>query len=350
MENFKKPLKSLLVSEKLFNDILNMKKNKIMVDSILPYQYGYKDKEIVYYTNQYLVCSECLLLAMKLLEETEERLNRCRWYQYLLIKVKDQEETIKLNTTPMNPAVACKTIKKELKKHYTDEEIDNIYKSHEKEDSHILHLTAKSELGKIIKLNNCVYYDLNGAYASELIKMFPKCGKKFYYWFDHRHDNNNKLKNLFNYFVGCLTMNPETEKLYKEREWVIRKLYPKSRHYIVNNISKKMEKAINYVNGYNVYINTDGFIVQDPQRNIQHSKLAGEFKIEYKGSVYTYRDENYIIFQYGDEIKGNLPIELRDKVDLRSGKVIHFERVLDKDGTYTYKNIKEEIIKIEEND
>lgn len=348
MRKFKKPLKMLTVSAEIFDKIIiNWPNTTHRVDSIQPYQYGYSKKIEIYYTDTYLVCNEDTLVIMGLLEDNKTRFDRGHWYQYLIKKVNSQEEPITKETS-MSPAVACRVVKGELKKHYTEDEIIDIYDSHRKESSQILHLVNDAELGKIKKLDNCVYYDLNGAYASELIKMFPKCEEQFSYWFNHRHDDNNKYKNLFNYFVGCLTENPEKRAYKINNNMSVRDIYPQTRHYIVDNITKKMLKALDFVDGYNIYINTDGFIVQDPQRNIQHSKVAGEFKIEYQGPVYSYRDINYTIFQYGDEIKGNLPIELRDKVDLRSGKVVHYTRYLE-DGRFCYKDIKEEIIDIKEN-
>lgn len=345
MSKFKKPLKMLNVSVNTFNRILEEFASKAnRVESIDPYMYGSAKKKQIYYTDEYMVCNEDKLVILGLIEDDETTFNRGGWYQYMLKKVASQTENISKDSS-MSPAVACRIIKGELKKHYTDEDIIDTYLSHREENSDILHLTAEAELNKIKVFNNCCYYDLNGAYASELIKMFPKCSEQFNYWFEHRHDNNNKFKNLFNFFVGCLTENEKKRTWKIEHGIKVRDIYPQTRHYIVNNISEKMKKAIDYVDGIDIYINTDGFIVQNPIKNIEHSKVAGEFKIEYQGTVYSYRDRNYTIFQYGDEIKGNLPIELRDKVDLRIGKVVHYDRELDRvTGKYIHKNVVEEII------
>ena len=140
-------------------------------------------------------------------------------------------------------------------------------------------------------------------------------------------------------------MNPEKEQFYKSKGWTIRKIYPKTRHYIVTNITNKMTRLKNKLRYEScLYLNTDGMIIQHPHNIVEHSDEMGEFKIEYQGDVYTYRDKNYSIIQYGDEIKGNLPLELRKYVDLRVGKVVHYDKILSEDGMrYMCKNVEIEI-------
>ena len=122
---------------------------------------------------------------------------------------------------------------------------------------------------------------------------------------------------------------------------------------IVNNITYTLNKHVKQTHGRWIYVNTDGYIVQNPETVLPSSKEKGEFKIEYQGPVYTYHSSDkkgtYTIIQYGDEIKGTLPLELRKYVDLRVGKIVRFERELDEDlQIYKFKNIRIEIINKED--
>jgi hypothetical protein len=52
----------------------------------------------------------------------------------------------------------------------------------------------------------------------------------------------------------------------------------------------------------------------------------GEFKAEYEGDVFIYRSKNYILYQCGDELKGSCRQVVRDKLDLRVGKVVEYDQ------------------------
>ena len=47
------------------------------------------------------------------------------------------------------------------------------------------------------------------------------------------------------------------------------------------------------VKGILIYANTDGFVISAKNSDIVASKDLGEFKIEYSGEVYVYKDKNY---------------------------------------------------------
>lgn len=335
------PLKKMTVNEETFNLILKSFGYKIK--NLKEYQYGYKEKNIIYTDGRDLIIVRRRLVLLNLLEKDP----RDFWYQVYIHKEIEQIEPIIENNCGISPGGAIKKINGIIHKYYTEEEKIEIFKNHEKEDSKILHKPINTQFDKILRFENCYYYDANGAYASELTKMFPKCDEEFKEMYVHRHDNNNKFKNCFNYYVGCLTMNPQKLEECLKGNKHIRDLYTNTRHYIVDNITNKMNKLITELNyARRIYINTDGMIVQHPKNVIDHSEQIGEFKIEYQGPVYTYNDKNYSIVQYGDEIKGNLPLELRKYVDLRQGKVVHYEKILSKDCMiYEYKNIEVEIKK-----
>lgn len=335
-----KPLKTMTISEEIFNKIIDNIKH-VVVEDLTPYQYGYEKKYLVYTNGKDLICLRGDLVILGLLER-DYKLDG--YYQIYCRKEVEQEEAIIANNC-ISPAQAVKKINSIIKKHYTDDEKIEIFHKHENDKSTILHHTCESVEGVIQIYHDCYYYDANGAYASELIKLFPKCQDDLAYMFEHRHDDNNKFKNCFNYYVGCLTQNDKKREYKIAHNQDVREIYPKTRHYIVNNVTESMHKLYKKLKPkYIIYINTDGMIVQTPKNIIPHSREIGEFKIEYHGDVYTYRDKNYIIFQYGDEIKGNLPLELRKHVDLRVGKVVHYDRYLDENNLFRYKNIEEEII------
>lgn len=336
-----KPLKKMTVNEETFNYILQMFPYK-QFESLREYQYGYKDRDIVYTDGRDLIIVRRQLSVLGLVEVDPYKDN---WYQIYVHKEIEQKENIIENDAGVSVGEAIKKINRIIHTYYSDEEKEQIYRNHEKESSTILHESINTEPDTILRFSDCYYYDANGAYASELIKLFPKCKEEFTEMYIHRHDNNNKYKNCFNYYVGCLTMNPEKEQFYKSKGWTIRKTYPKTRHYIVTNITNKMIKLKNKLRYEScLYLNTDGMIIQHPHNVVEHSDEMGEFKIEYQGDVYTYRDKNYSIIQYGDEIKGNLPLELRKYVDLRVGKVVHYDKILSEDGMrYMCKNVEIEI-------
>lgn len=334
-----KPLKKMTVSEETFNNILKMFPYE-KFESLKEYQYGYKDRDIVYTDGRDLIIVRRQLTVLGLLEVDPYKDN---WYQIYVHKEIEQKENIIGTDAGVSVGEAIKKINRIIHTYYSDDEKEKIYNSHQKEDSTILHEWITTEPDTILRFKDCYYYDANGAYASELIKLFPKCKEEFTEMYIHRHDNNNKFKNCFNYYVGCLTMNEEKKQLYKLNGWTIRKLYPKTRHYIVTNITIKMDKLRNKLKYEScLYLNTDGIVIQHPKNVLEHSDKMGEFKIEYQGDVYTYRDKNYSIIQYGDEIKGNLPLELRKYVDLRVGKVVHYVKVRSED-EMTYKYIDVEI-------
>lgn len=347
MSRMKKPLKRMTVNEETFNLILKSFPVK-WFDSLEKYQYGHSDKDIVYTDGRDLIIVRRQLYVLDLLDRDAFMDN---WYQIYIHKEFEQKEKIIANESgSLSVGKALSKVNSVLKKHYSQEEKEKIFKKHEKDSSTILHESIVTEQYKILQFNDCYYYDANGAYASELIKLFPKCKDEFTYMYEHRHDDNNKYKNCFNYYVGCLTINEKKKQLKMEMGLNIRKTFPKTRHYIVDNISKKLLKLTKNLGDHRtIYANTDGVVVQHPQNVIEHSNEMGEFKIEFKGNILTYQDKNYSIIQYGDEIKGNLPLELRKYVDLREGKVVHYDKILGEHGEFNYVNVNVEILDKEKN-
>lgn len=321
-------LKNITVSEKVFNQILLHKNKKLKLDSLADYKCGYSEKQICYYTDTELIIQkyEIDYIHGDDLDKTEY------WKQYLVTMDKEQSEDI-INDN-MNPVQATNYLNNIIHKEYTEEEKIDIFNNHQLESSTILH-TFPTRLDGIVKYKNCYYYDINGAYASKFIELFPKCKKELLELFEHRHDNHNRLKNVFNYYVGMLTQNE------KKRAIKARTIYPNTRHWIVQSITDKVKEFSTLLNGkYNLYVNTDGLIVKEPKNIIANSTQMNEFKLEFSGDVYVYYGKNYFVMQYGNEIKGSLPLELRKYIDLPNGKVVEFDRKLI-NGVYIPENVKQ---------
>ena len=333
-----KALINYTVNEQTFNTILTSYTWKEYQYDLTPYLYGHSKKNCIYYNETDIVLNLAHLSVLGLTEQTDKD----HWYQVFLHLNREQEADLIQTIRPVDAIIKINNI---IKKQYDLDEKKEIFATHEKEESEIIHVSIDATHKQITKFSDCCYYDANGAYASELIKMFPKCRKDFEYMFEHRHDNNNKWKNCFNYYVGCLTENEKKRQYKIETGKKVRTIYPKTRNYIVQNISDMLLDLIDKVNGYVIYANTDGVMIHKPKNKLPNSKDIGNFKIEYEGDIYTYQGDNYSIVQYGDEIKGSLPVELRKYVDLRVGKVVSFSKKLNSEtGTFEYFNIKEEFI------
>lgn len=335
-----KQLKRVSLNEENFLKVINSYSIKRKVDSLFDYRYGYPNKPMIVYTDEALICKWNQLVHIGIVDELRED-----WYQVYCVR----SDTQQIGVAPANnPSASCKRIKDILLKYYSEEEILETYYSHEKESSHIIHVPPITEQGKVLKFDNCYYYDAAGAYFSILIEMFPKARVGFQYLFDHRHDNNNEFKNDANYFVGCLTQNPKKRQEQINKGLTPRKIYPKTRHYIVDKVSQMLTELEERLSEKQIiYANTDGIIVKDPKNIIPGENKIGKFKLEYHGTIYTYRGDNYNLIQFGDEVdiieddlKGSLPLCLRDKVNLKEGRVIEFEKKK-VNGVYQYINVKE---------
>lgn len=348
----KTSLPTITLSEEMWDRVLDNSLRHEEVDSLADYMCGYRNRNVIYYTtgtDSDMLIAEAYYLFYVIGVPYDFNYG---WKQYLCIKSHEQTEPVIFDA--VSPISAVKAVSRELKSKYTDEEIEAIYTSHEatKAQAEILHhnILYGAGLSKniIYKFKDCWYYDLNGAYASELIGMFDRCSEQFRYWFEHRHDNHDKFKNYFNYFVGCLTQN---EKKYKDGK-PTRNIHPKSRYYIIKKITDMMYYGLKKL-GFKrpddaIYVNTDGLIVQHPKYEIGHSSEMGKFKLEYHGDIYMFRGENGWCMQYGDCIKGMIPTQLRDKVDLRKGKMVSYD-IMTKNGCRKPINITEreyEIIEI----
>jgi hypothetical protein len=199
----------------------------------------------------------------------------------------------------------------------------------------------------IVKLTNTFKFDINGAHTDALCEIFPRAKDKLIGMYLKRK-KNPVFKQYPNLYVGMLA-----QKSKEMRQKGIPAKYEKTYNWIVQRTSRMLLNAMDAVGGLPVYVNTDGFIVQNPQNLLTHSKNLGEFKLEFSGDTYVYSDKNYIVYQTGDEKKGTCFTSVREDIDLSIGQVVHYDTnlVRNDEGKILYRepiNIKKELIQINE--
>lgn len=272
-------------------------------DDIFQYSYGYKNRNTIYYNEEYLICKECVLdYYCDCLEESTS------WRQVRLRKVINASQIVQKTITGN---YAYNYIIKLLSKYYTLDEIENILNSHEAEYSEEFkqfHYNLPMERQTLLKFENCFKYDINGAHCDSVVYLFPKAREEFMKLYKERKQKP-VYKQLFNFFVGELC----------------RKNHRKTYNWIVQRTTRKLYEAMDTTNGMLLYANTDGFIVQKPETEINTSMNLFDFKLEYSGDVYIYQSNNYILYQFGDEQTGSCRCEVRNDIDLRIGKVVDYK-------------------------
>ena len=288
------------VSSEIFNRILQQNKSRIVIASIAEYQYGYSSKKkIIYNGKDQLICRELYINP-----ESETAL----WKQ--IIVKKDDSLDAKDYHKEMMGSTAWHRMLKILYKYYTEEELLEIFANNIHEQCKPMHFNPPKLDDAVYKHTNCYKYDINSAYASAYINLFPKAHDDIMALYLGRHENPDNKK-ILNFFNGMLK----------------RKGFAGTYYWVVNRTNEIMDKAIKEVGGLPLYINTDGFIVKNPVKLIKHSTELGKFKLEHSGDVYIYVDKNYFIIQAGQELIGNCMCMVRDKFDLPNGKVVHYNKV-----------------------
>ena len=310
----KKELRAWKVSPAIFDKILTRYADKVVeVDDLTPYKNGTPFNASIYYDGiKQIVCRENILLNNGAPD----------WYQCIAIwDINLKGETYQQAITG---GMAWKMFKEKMLRHYTAEEFnDCLNKVSVEYDAKInqLHFAYYAPRNApqrycILRFANCYEYDINGAYASILVDIFPKAKKEILTLYNER-----KLKplnkDIINYAVGMMC----------------RTGYRGAYNYIVQRIRKQMETEVKRVGGRLVYANTDGFVVASPKQKLYVSNDIGQFKLEYAGDVYVYEGANYWIMQLGEKKKGSAPWMVRDKIDLSQGMTVSYKR---KRCGYTY--------------
>lgn len=288
------------VSAEIFNQILIKNNNRIVIANIEDYQYGYSSKKnIIYNGKDELICRE-MYVDVKPKEAT---------YRQIIVKKDDSLDSEDYHKEMMG-STAWNRMLKILYKYYTNEELLEIFANNKHEQCKPMHFNPPKLDDAVYKHTNCYKYDINSAYASAYITLFPKAHDDIMALYLGRHDNPDNKK-ILNYFNGMLK----------------RRGFAGTYYWVVNRTNEIMNKALDEIGGIKLYINTDGFIVKNPAKLIKHSTELGQFKLEHSGDVYIYVDKNYFIIQAGQELKGNCMCMVRDKFDLPNGKVVHYNKV-----------------------
>ena len=288
------------VSAEIFNQILIENNNRIIIANIEDYQYGYSDKKkVIYNGKDELICRKMYV---------DPTAKTALWKQ--IIVMKDDSLDSKDYHKEMMGSTAWHRMLKILHKYYTEEELLEIFANNTHEPCKPKHSNPSRFGNAVYKYSNCYKYDINSAYASAYINLFPKAYDDIMALYLGRHENPDNKK-ILNYFNGMLK----------------RKGFAGTYYWVVNRTREIIEKALDEIGGLRLYVNTDGFIVQNPTKLIEHSTELGKFKLEYSGDVYIYVDKNYFIIQAGQELKGDCMCMVRDKFDLPNGKVVHYNKV-----------------------
>lgn len=338
-------LKAIQVNDEIFNKILYDFEFKVRIKpNLWEYYRGYyEDKDLIYYNGKdELICCEYVVNNY-----TNIITNCTVWKQIRVQKVLNMKNPAMESTTGPK---AKAYITKVLKTVYTDTEIDERLRMFEAEkDINLIqqHYNYPAPANTVIKLTNTFKFDINGAHTDALCEIFPKAKDKLIGMYLKRK-KNPIFKQYPNLYVGMLA-----QKSDEMRKAGIPGKYEKTYNWIVQRTSRMLLAAMDTVGGSPVYVNTDGFIVQNPENLLTHSKNLGEFKLEFSGDTYVYSDKNYIIYQTGDEKKGSCFTAVRNDIDLSKGQVIHYDikTVRNTEGKILYRepiNITKETIYVEE--
>jgi len=308
------------VNPQIFETILvKYNKHVVQVDQIEKYYYGYSEKDLIFYDGNGTLIITISALRPVLHEFLDER----DWLQVIIEYNEVQKSKIEKDISGL---IAYQRLESFLNLWYNNGEIKQILSKDWMQDSALypqIHYFYDSG-GKIAKFENCYKYDINGAHAFILSKMFPKATAGITERYLNRK-HNPETKKVFNYSVG----------------WIKHMGYNNAYNYIRTSVSKIMEDTINKVGGKIIYINTDGFIVSNPENPLTCSNMLGDFKEEYHGPVYVYNGENYWIYQTTEEIKGSAMVSVRHLIDLPNGKVVKYKRSIDKNGLVFADNLEE---------
>lgn len=303
-----KELKAWKVSPAIFDGILSQYSDRVVkVDDLTQYKKGTPFNATIYYDGMSeMVLRENILLNNKAPD----------WYQCVaLLDVNLEDKQYKQAITG---GMAWKLFREKIMKHYTAEEFDTCCYDHNVEydaklnQMHFSYFLPRNapQRNCILRFGNCYVYDINSAYASILLDIFPKAKGTILKLYNERKTKPIN-KDIINYAVGMMC----------------RKGYRGTYNYIVQRIRQQMNEAVKKTSGRLVYANTDGFVVASPKHLLSTSKNIGEFKLEYVGPAYVYEGDNYWIMQLGRELKGSALWMVRDKINLPQGKTVRYKRV-----------------------
>ena len=339
-KNYKKQLKTIQISRELLDYIKEIAiKDIVKVDSIKEFIYGYPDKSKIYMQETTKECKFVIRLIdleglAKRLRDGEIRFDTpyvhitdCPFKNPLSYQViaywKNDTHLRGIETQETLSGGQCYVrVMSYIKKKYSEDELkvifndfavkelkDNEKQWHEDIDAGIM-------AGTVYKFNNVKYYDINGAHAYLLSVIFPKCKDYFYKIYEERKIKPQN-KQLLNYFVGDLVNHGHRETY----------------NWIVKSVTDYMRQTVRDLYGWDsklIYVNTDGFAIQNPVRELETSTELGKFKRESStDTMYVYADKNYRVIEYTDKngkrtIKGSAFDTMKDLMNLSEGHVVEY--------------------------
>lgn len=310
----KKELRAWKISPALFDKILTDNAESVVaIKDLALYKAGTRLHATIYYDGiKQLVLSENLVTGSSAPD----------WYQ--CIAILDNNQRGLSYKRAITGGTAWRMLKAKLLRYYTEPEfVDRLRRFSADYDErvnqmHFAWYASKEDEHRreIHRFGNCRKYDINGAYASALIEIFPKAKDEILKLYLQRKDKPIN-KDVLNFFVGMLC----------------RTGFRGTYNYIVQAIRRRMDDVVDKAGGILLYANTDGFVVAEPDKLIETGTGLGAFKQEYAGAVYIYEGANYWMMQAGSDKKGSALWQVRDLIDLELGQVVRYKRV--KDG-YTY--------------
>lgn len=303
-----KELKAYNLSEEFFDKILETYSERVIrVKDFSQYINGGNFKSSIIFDGiKKIIIRESLLCTL-----TNDIKERNEWVQCICYKKHKQKNDIQVGITG---GFAWRVMKSRIMKSgkYSEDEFNHRLELFEKDynnDKVQYHFQYNREPFTIYKYTNCRKYDINGAYAKALTIIFPKASEFIIQMYNERKEHQEN-KDLINYFVGMMCI----------------KNHRKTFNWIVQIVRELMEQEIEDCDGTLLYANTDGFAITSYKKEVKTSTILGEFKLEYKGDMYTYGGSNYWIIQAGNDITGSLLYQARKFVDLSKGKVIKYKR------------------------
>lgn len=309
-----KILECFEVNEWTFNAILETFSDDVVVEYDLDKYYkGWQPRNRIFFDGwRTILCRECDLAYCVKGMQCDNNWKQC---------------IVTLNPSPKSAVVersidgtrAWARMMFLLSNFYTKEEISerlNMFQADYKEELKQVHYYIEIEPFTIYKFTDCVKYDINGAHNDALCEIFPKAAKLLKKHYNERHEKPINKKEV-NYFVGMLK----------------RKGYAKTYNWIVQRTTKILYECIDKCYDVNdarnalIYANTDCCVVCHPVKTIPTSHLLGDFKLEYEGDVYLYKDKNYILMECGNDHTGNCLYMVRDRISLKDHKVVQYDLV-----------------------
>ena len=268
------------------------------------------------------------------------------WYVWHFRASDSVKTTTKVDKV-INGAIAWAKFYAQLKKHYTHQEIDDIIKefgTSDEETKPILHrnIFQKKDYvsNKIYQFDKVYYYDLNKAYAANLMTFFPRLKD----WMLEQYKKDKPyFKKVINYAVGMMQRfdSITDSKVDYHRFHLLR-------NTIVTNTTTKMDEAMSSISDMEseiVYVNTDGFMINNPSNELAHSLEIGDFgeetvdnHIVWMTRVNQFGYQKYSIMQWyenGEKVVkaiGGFQQEekLTSKIDLKSNKTVLFNTTITK--------------------